>query len=217
MKYLKVFTDFARDIEELGDAECGRLFRAMMKYAESKTDTELKGNERFYWSMAKRNIDTTRELYEKKVSRMDNARHNINYQSNISAEMSNNSLIIAKDKDKDKEKDNKEKDNTIVLSKKKAFSPPSLAEIKAYCVSRQNEVDAERFYDYYTANGWKVGKNPMKDWRAAVRTWERSTDKSKQESRFDAIRRYMDKVGEEYDDDEIGNVRVHLIDDFALD
>lgn len=50
---------------------------------------------------------------------------------------------------------------------------PTLDEVKAYCQERGNRVDPERFIDYYTANGWKVGKNPMKDWKAAVRTWER--------------------------------------------
>lgn len=61
-------------------------------------------------------------------------------------------------------------------NKKKAasrFTPPTVAEVRAYCQERQNNVDAECFVDYYTANGWKVGKNPMKDWKAAVRTWER--------------------------------------------
>ena len=56
----------------------------------------------------------------------------------------------------------------------KRFTAPALEEVKAYCVERKNNVDAERFIDYYTANGWKVGKNPMKDWKAAVRSWERN-------------------------------------------
>jgi len=62
--------------------------------------------------------------------------------------------------------------------KRKRFSPPTVEEVKAYCLERGNGVNAERFCDYYTANGWKVGKNPMKDWKAAVRTWERDTKKS---------------------------------------
>ena len=61
-------------------------------------------------------------------------------------------------------------------SKKTAsrFTPPTLEQVIDYCNERQNGVDPERFIDYYTSNGWKVGKNPMKDWKAAVRTWERS-------------------------------------------
>ena len=56
----------------------------------------------------------------------------------------------------------------------KRFTAPTLEEVKEYCAERKNGVDAERFVNYYTANGWKVGKNPMKDWRAAVRSWERN-------------------------------------------
>ena len=64
---------------------------------------------------------------------------------------------------------------------------PTLDEVKAYCNERNNRVDPERFIDYYTSNGWKVGKNPMKDWKAAVRTWERSESKmnSKQQDYYD--------------------------------
>lgn len=54
------------------------------------------------------------------------------------------------------------------------FTKPTLEEIRAYCKERNNNVDPERFYDYYEANGWKVGKNAMKDWKASVRTWERN-------------------------------------------
>ena len=59
-------------------------------------------------------------------------------------------------------------------SKAKRFTPPTLEEVIAYCNERGNNVDANRFIDYYTSNGWKVGKNTMKDWKAAVRTWERN-------------------------------------------
>lgn len=54
------------------------------------------------------------------------------------------------------------------------FVPPSIEEVEAYCKERNNNVDPERFIDYYTSNGWVVGKNKMKDWKAAVRTWEKS-------------------------------------------
>lgn len=58
----------------------------------------------------------------------------------------------------------------------KRFTKPSLEEVKQYCAERGNNVDAEKWYDYYESNGWKVGKNPMKDWKAAVRTWEKRED-----------------------------------------
>ena len=56
---------------------------------------------------------------------------------------------------------------------KKRFRPPTVEEVEAYCFERNNKVDAERFVDFYASNGWRVGKNPMKDWKAAVRNWER--------------------------------------------
>lgn len=58
--------------------------------------------------------------------------------------------------------------------KQKRFVPPTVEEVAAYCRERQNNVDAQRFVDFYTSNGWKVGgKAPMKDWKAAIRsTWE---------------------------------------------
>lgn len=51
---------------------------------------------------------------------------------------------------------------------------PTLEEVKAYCKERGNKVDPERWFDYYTSNGWKVGRAPMKDWKASVRNWERT-------------------------------------------
>lgn len=73
-------------------------------------------------------------------------------------------------------------DNNIEYRTKR-FSPPDIDAVKSYCRERKNNVDAQRFVDYYTANGWKVGKarNPMRDWKAAIRTWERN-DKSNKPS-----------------------------------
>ena len=62
----------------------------------------------------------------------------------------------------------------VAAKKTKRFIPPSLEDVQSYCLERGNSVDAERFIDYYTANGWMVGKNKMKDWKATIRTWERS-------------------------------------------
>ena len=56
------------------------------------------------------------------------------------------------------------------------FTPPTVDEVRAYCQERKNSVDPETFVDFYTSKGWKVGNNPMKDWKAAVRTWERNRD-----------------------------------------
>lgn len=57
----------------------------------------------------------------------------------------------------------------------KRFSPPSVDEVRAYCFERGNHVDAQYFVDFYSSKDWMIGKNRMKDWKAAVRTWERQT------------------------------------------
>ena len=53
------------------------------------------------------------------------------------------------------------------------FSPPSVDDVRAYCAENGYGIDPERFVDFYKSNGWMVGKNHMKDWKAAVRSWER--------------------------------------------
>ena len=60
----------------------------------------------------------------------------------------------------------------------KRFVPPTVEQVREYCLERGNIVDPQRFVDYYTANGWMVGKNKMKDWKAAVRTWEQNRKES---------------------------------------
>lgn len=56
-------------------------------------------------------------------------------------------------------------------SKGARFAPPTPAEVAEYAKSRGTPIDAERFCDFYASKGWKVGSQPMKDWRAAARNW----------------------------------------------
>ena len=83
----------------------------------------------------------------------------------------NESKSIEKEIEKDIEKE--------VIKPQKRFTKPTIEEVQAYCTERNKGVDAQKWYDYYSANGWKVGKNPMKDWKAAVRTWERGENNGK--------------------------------------
>ena len=70
--------------------------------------------------------------------------------------------------------------------KRKRFVPPTIEEVQSYCKENNYQVDAQRFIDYYTSNGWMVGKNKMKDWKAAIRsTWNKKEEKQeKPERRF---------------------------------
>ncbi len=83
-------------------------------------------------------------------------------------------LTKEKKRKEDKRREESLKENK---SKKNVFKKPTIEELSDYCHERSNYVNPERFIDHYTANGWKIGRNqtPMKDWKAAVRTWENNT------------------------------------------
>ena len=84
------------------------------------------------------------------------------------------------------DKDSKDKDSkgeSVRGEKSKRFYPPTLDEVKQYCEERKNNIDPMAFIDFYSSKGWMIGKNRMKDWKAAVRTWER---KRKEESKTES-------------------------------
>lgn len=193
MKYLKVWTSFREDISALGDAEKGRLFVAMLEYAENGEEPTISGNERFIWPIAKKAIDLTakanaqlRENGEKGGRRAETNENQTEpnetkanqTEPNETKPYKNGALVQSlyikdKEKDKDNDKENdKEKEVCITRGGKPRFTPPTADEVRAYCDERRNNVDADRFVDFYAAKGWKIGSNPMKDWKAAVRTWE---------------------------------------------
>ena len=79
------------------------------------------------------------------------------------------------------------KDNNTSINNNTTYSnkKPSIDEIKDYCLERNNDIDAEQFYDFYESKNWYVGKNKMKDWRACIRTWEKRQVKTKPTSKID--------------------------------
>ena len=102
----------------------------------------------------------------------------------------------------EEEEDKEEVEEVPTVPKKrearKRFSPPSAAEVREYCRERENAVDAESFVDFYAAKGWKVGNAPMKDWKAAVRTWEkRESRAAPRRGAFDANDYLLGIIGEE--------------------
>lgn len=91
-----------------------------------------------------------------------------------------------------KEGKNNKKEDTNVSKKK--FEPPTVEEVRAYCQERGNKVDPQAFIDHYTSNGWMVGRNKMKSWKAAVGTWERSSWQSREapaQKKYDANKGVM--------------------------
>jgi hypothetical protein len=97
-----------------------------------------------------------------------NAKFAINNKQNVANEAVNDNVNI---------------DNNVVIkeiidtnvSNKKGFTPPTVDEVYAYITRMGYHIDAERFHAYYESNGWMVGRNKMKDWKAACRTWEVKT------------------------------------------
>jgi len=82
-----------------------------------------------------------------------------------------------------RKKSNRNKTETKTNQDKTEQKPkenhPTIEDIKAYCLERGNNIDPNEWYDYYSANGWKVGRNPMKDWKACVRYWEQKHKEQK--------------------------------------
>lgn len=79
-----------------------------------------------------------------------------------------------------------------IESKSKAFTPPSLDDVTSYCHERNNNIDPQRFIDFYESKGWMVGKNKMKDWKAAIRTWEQRDKETPKKKTDSMTREYSD-------------------------
>ena len=160
MEYLKVWTDFREVMEPLNDAEKGRLFDAMLLYADNGEEPHLTGNERFVWAIARQSIDRARAQSE--TLRINGSKG-------------------GRPKKQEEPNETKEKQKEPA----KRFVKPTVDEVRAYCKERRNNVDAEKFVDFYSSKGWKVGGQPMKDWKACCRTWERSNGKTVTAQQYD--------------------------------
>lgn len=174
--HLKVYFDFDERTEELNDIEKGRLLLAMLRYAAEGQKPDLRGNERFCFPGFKKDIDRDIASYASKVENgIKGGRPAKNKPSetenNLTKpnETENNLNLKNKNEEEEQEEDKRTKSKVKALSR---FTQPTQEEVSAYCRERGNKVDAQRFVDFYAAKGWKVGNQPMKDWQAAVRTWE---------------------------------------------
>ena len=201
MKYLKIYTDFAKDMEMLGEAERGRLFTAMLLYAETGKEMALYGNEKYLWGTAKKNIDYQRDSYEKrcainKANGSEPKRKQAKTSDSLQEEEKSREIynstpienstpsILQKPETNSTTVRNESSTPTTVPSRSSVVTqsvkpsrnviPPTLQMVSDYCESRRNGIDPQAFIDHYTSNGWMVGKTRMKDWQAAVRTWERN-------------------------------------------
>lgn len=167
LQAINLYYSYRSSFDVLSDAEFGRLLRGAIDYAVSGEEPIFRGNEKIVWGVVRDQINRDQEAYASKCAK-NRANASERYRTDANA---------AKNKDKNKDKD-KDKDKDIERGAAPRFSRPSFEDVAAYCKERGNTVDPQRFVDYYTANGWRVGKQPMKDWKAAVRTWEGREKKS---------------------------------------
>ncbi len=177
MKYLKIFTDFIEVVEPLSDDERGRLFMAMLGYALDGSQPTLTGNERFVWAMAKQHINREVAAYKTKVEvgreagrRSGEARRKQTEPKGTRPNETN------QDNDNDNNNDNNNNNDNDSLSSGGApgaqrENPPTLEEVMAFSQETGLQTDVQYFFDYYEANGWHIGKQPIRNWKAALRAW----------------------------------------------
>ena len=184
---------------KLSDQEVGRLFRALMSYHATGIEPELAGRESIAFDFIKEDIDKTEKAYAAKCEK--------NRQNRLTTNVDERERTITNVDERAQNKNIKEKENiketTLKGSKEKPlarFTPPTVEEVASYCRERGNNVNAQRFVDFYAAKGWKIGQNPMKDWKAAVRTWEQRDDSPARPAKVVSAQQYTQR---QYTEDEL--------------
>lgn len=155
LKFYDAITDYAFKGEEPNDAIIGALVNA---FKPSLDKVDNRGGARDGAGRPKADIDN--------FENQNNSKEIKNIQNNSNDNQKNQSF-----------QESKKEENKKEINKEKSFIKPTIEEINLYCQERNNGVSAREFYDFYTSKGWMVGKSPMKDWRAAVRTWENNNKK----------------------------------------
>ena len=187
LESFNAYHSYLTAIEPLNDAERGRLFTALLIYSSTGEVPDLRGNERFVFPQMKWQIDRDKGSYNDFCARQseNGKKGGRPKKPSVNSETQKTQAFF----EKPKKANNKDKDKDISfppngVKENARAHHPTVEEVAAYCRERGNRVDAERFVDFYASKGWKVGNQPMKDWKACVRTWERREDKPKQTGRF---------------------------------
>lgn len=165
--------DYLEEMEALNDAEFGRLTRALLAYSMTGEQIALCGNERFYAKRVMSQEDRFKASYEEvSVVRSEAGK------AGAAARWQNGKRIFANGKNGYTETNTETNTDTLPSNDGKSdirsvrFTPPSADDVSAYVQAQGYHVNAERFVAFYEQKGWMVGKNHMKDWKAAVRSWE---------------------------------------------
>lgn len=163
-------------MRDLSDKDKLIMYEAITDYALDLKEPDLEG-------FPKVVFDLIRPVLETNIKRWQNGCKGGEYGTKGGAPKGNQN---AKKRNNPKTTANQPQNNPDITPKanndsksSSRFIKPSIQEVKDYILSSSYSVDAERFYNYYEANGWKVGRNAMKDWKAAVRTWQRQSPQGK--------------------------------------
>ena len=180
LEYFPFYYSYRKKLEKLSDQEVGRLVRSLLEYGETGETEELAGRESIAFDFIADDINRAKAAYEERCAKNQRnigKRYARQDDTTVYDGIRTNTNVYetyqTKDKTKDKTKDNSLPPNGVSDARAKRFTPPTLDDVSAYIRERGSNVDAQRFLDFYTAKGWMVGKNRMKDWKAAVRTWEK--------------------------------------------
>ena len=181
-KSFVMYESWGAAIEKMSNEQAGELIKAIYAYQKDPDAAPKDPALAFVFELIKQQLDADSQRYKEACAARSEAgkkggrpKANASDKKQMVSEESKKSKCFSeKAKKADNEYDNDLKENTIDGVKEKRFAPPTLQEVKDYCLKMgYTHVDAERFIDYYTSNGWMVGKNRMKDWKAAVRNWDR--------------------------------------------
>lgn len=190
--WFKLFLSQKAVVDAVPDDTAGKAIKAIFHYFETGEMVELSPLELVVFSSIKPYVDESFKDFEKTSRRNKEniAKRWAKDTTCTTGIKSYHSLpLIPLDTKNTEEEEEKEEEGELEedccyrgKQPTRRFTPPTLEEVTDYCDKRCNSIDPERFMDYYTANGWMVGKNRMKDWKAAIRTWERGNGKGQQTS-----------------------------------
>lgn len=174
------YTDYINQIELLNMQQRGLLFTAVMYYVAGREPPELDGITSMAFSFIRNQLDKDIEKYNRTVEARREAGKKggrppvkPNEANAFSEKQKKQTKAKKPDNDNVNDNDNVLKENTLAGVKEKRFAPPTLENVIGYCREMGYSMDAQRFIDFYASKGWMVGKNIMKDWKAAVRNWAR--------------------------------------------
>lgn len=177
-EYFCAYHSYIESMEQLTDAERGRLFTACLFYSKTGEAPQLSGNERFVFPAMRSQIDRDIQNYEDFVKRQSENGKKGGRPRKPTESQKTQPFFEKPKKGKEKEKEKEISPLNPPRGKRERFTPPTVEDVAAYCLERKNGIDAEEFCAFYSSKGWRVGSSPMRDWRAAVLTWEKKRAKT---------------------------------------